>query len=210
MAEAMTYDSLVSDVEAYAENSNADFLAQIPRFIMLAENRLATMVRGLGFLRPVTGFLTAGNPTLAKPNRWRETSSISIVLSTGQKLYLKPRTYEFCRAYNPNPTDTGTPRYYADYGYEHFLFAITPDDDYSFELLYFERPEPLDALNQTTWTTQYAPQLLLYATLLEAQPYLKNPERIPEFKGLFEEAAAMVSGESTRRQVDHTIIRSPE
>jgi hypothetical protein len=35
-------------------------------------------------------------------------------------------------------------------------------------------------------------------------------EKLMEYKSLYEEAAGLVSGESTRRQVDHTIIRSPE
>lgn len=209
MAEAMTYSSLVEDIQNYAERSDTGFIAQVPRFIMMAENRLATTVRGLGFLRIVTGSLTAHSSTLVKPTRWRETSSLGIITATGRK-FLRPRTYEFCRAYAPDPTAYAEPRYYADYGYEHFLLAGTPDIAYNFELSYFERPEPLDSNNQTSWTTQYAPQLLLYASLLEAQPYLKNPERIAEFKGLFEEAAGLVSGESTRRQVDHTVIRSPE
>jgi len=39
MAEGMTYDSLVSDVELYAERHDAEFIDQIPRFIMMAENR---------------------------------------------------------------------------------------------------------------------------------------------------------------------------
>lgn len=209
MAEALTYDSLITDVLAYTERNNSAFAAQIPRFIMLAENKLATTVRGLGYLDIVTGFLTINNGTLVKPARWRETSSFSIVTPTGRK-YLVPRTYEFCRAYAPSPAVYSEPKYYADYGYEHFFIAGIPDSAYAFELAYFQRPEPLDATNQTSWTTQYAPQLLLYATLLEAQPYLKNPERTAEFKQLYDEAAQLVSGESTRRQVDHTTLRSPE
>jgi hypothetical protein len=209
MAEAMNYTSLVSDIQAYAERSDDEFIAQVPRFIMLAENRLASNIRGLGYLRNVTGNLTNGNPQLAKPARWRETASFAIVTSAG-RVWLKPRTYEFCRAYCPDPAVTGQPKYYSDYGYEHFLFAATPDTDYAIELNYYERPEPLDASNQTSWTTQYAPQLILYASLMEAQPYLQRPERYAEFKNLYEEAAGLISSESTRRQVDHTIMRSPE
>jgi hypothetical protein len=181
MAAAMTYDSLVSDIEVYAENTNAAFLTQIPRFIMLAENRLASTIRGLGYLQNVTGTLTLHDGTLVKPNRWRETSSFSIT-DDGERTFLKPRTYEFCRAYAPNDSVYYKPVYYSDYGYEHFLLAGAPDQAYPFELNYFERPEPLDATHQTSWTTQYAPQLLLYASLLEAQPYLMRQEKLMEYK----------------------------
>lgn len=205
----MTYSSLVADIQAYCERDDETFLAQIPRFIMMAENKLASMVRGLGYLRNVNGALTAHDPVLEKPARWRETSSFILVTSSG-RVVLRPRTYEFCTAYAPDRTVYGQPVYYADYGYEHFLLAQTPDIAYTFELNYFERPEPLDDSNQVSWTTQYAPQLLLLACLVEAYTFLRRPEKVVENQQLFQEAATMVSGESTRRQVDHTVIRSPE
>jgi hypothetical protein len=85
VAEALTYSSLVTDISAYTERSNTAFTDQIPRFIMLAENKLATTIRGLGFLRIVTGNLTIHDGTLVKPARWRETSSLSIISPTGRK-----------------------------------------------------------------------------------------------------------------------------
>lgn len=201
MAEGMTYESLVSDVELYAERHDADFIAQIPRFIMMAENRIATEVRGLGLQRYATGTLSLGDPVLAKPSRWRETVSFNITTSTGRQ-YVHQRSYDYCRAFWPDPAVQGTPRYYADYDYEHFFIAGTPDDDYVFELAYYERPEPLDDANQTSWTTQYAPQLLLYATLLEAQPFLKNPDKAKEFMELYNLAKQAISGEDVRRVQD--------
>lgn len=196
MAEALTYDSLLSDVQIYAERDDAPFVSQIPRFVMLAENRLASEVRGLGFQRYVTGNFS-GN-TLPKPARWRETVSINTTVNS-ERVFLQPRTYDYCRAFCPDPTVTGTPRYYADYEYEHYLFVPTPLEPYAFELAYYERPEPLSDENQTNWTTQYAPQLLLYATLMEAQPFLKRPERTAEFQTLYDRALQGISQESSRR-----------
>lgn len=204
MAEALTYSSLVSDVQLYAERTDSPFVDQIPRFIMMAENRLASEVRGLGLQKYVTGTITgtiAGSPViLDKPARWRETISFRITGPTGtNEGFLQERTYDYCRAFCPDALVTGTPRYYADYEYEHYLIVPTPATDYGFELAYYERPEPLSASNQTNWITQYAPQLLLYATLLEAQPFLKRPERIQEFQGLYDRALQGVAQESSRR-----------
>ena len=196
MAEAMTYDSLVNDISGYAERTDNPFTTQIPRFIMMAENRLASEVRGLGLQKYVTGNL-AGN-TMPKPERWRETVSFNITTTTGRK-FLQPRTYDYCRAFAPDPTKQDVPRYYADYEYEHFLVVPTPDQQYAFELAYYERPQPLGDSNQTNWLTQYAPQLLLYAALLEAQPYLKRSERIAEFQGLYDRALQGIAQETSRR-----------
>lgn len=196
MAEAMTYSSLVSDVIVYSERSDAPFSDQVPRFVMMAENRLASEVRGLGLQKYVTGTLN-GN-TIAKPERWRETVSFNITVAS-ERVFLQQRTYDYCRAFCPDPAVTGTPRYYADYEYEHFLVVPTPTSNYAFELAYYERPEPLSDANETNWLTRYVPQLLLYATLLEAQPFLKRPERIAEFQALYDRALQGIAQESTRR-----------
>lgn len=197
--EAMTYDSLMSDIEAYAERSDSAFVTQVPRFIMLAENRIASEVRSLGLVRIVNGVLPINNPTMAKPMRWRETKTFSYINSLGKVVYLKERRYDYCRSFWPSPAQVAAPRYYADYDFEHFFLAATPDAAYQFELAYHERPDPLSATVQTNWTTRYAPQLLLYASLLEAQPFLKNSERIAEFQSLFSMAKAAIQGEEAMR-----------
>lgn len=209
MAASMTYSSLVQDIKDYAERSDKPFVDQIPRFIMMAENRIASEIRGLGYVRFVTGTFAPGDAVVAKPERWRETSSLSITPIGLPSKFLKSRSYSFCKTYWPLQTVEGSPEYYADYGYEHLLIVPTPSADTVFELSYYERPVPLSSDNQTNWTTQYAPQLLLYATLLEAQPFLKLSERIGEFQALFDRAAAGVMNESSRLMSgDQTLARS--
>lgn len=201
---AMTYDSLVQDLINYCERSDQPFLDQVPRFIMMAENRIASESKPLGFLRTVTGNLNG--LILVKPNRWRKTKSFSITAS-GQRKYLFERGYEYCRTYWPDEALEDEPVYYADYDYEHFLIAPTPDSQYAFELQYYERPEPLSSVNQTNWTTQYAPQLILYASLMEAMPFLKTSERIPEFQGLYDRAMSAVIKEDQERVLDASASR---
>ena len=195
---AMTYDSLKADIAIYAERNDEPFVTQIPNFISLAENRLAQEVKPLGFVRVVTGNIN-GN-TLNKPIRWRRTKNFMITVM-GERKFLFERSYEYCRTYAPDAT-AGVPRYYADYDFEHFFIAPFPNAVYPFELSYYERPNPLSDSVQTSWTTQYAPQLLLYASLLEAQPFLKTSERIPEFQGLFDRALNALVQEDQSRALD--------
>jgi hypothetical protein len=195
MAEALTYDSLVSDIATYVERNDEPFVAQVPRFIMLAENRLASEVRGLGYKRVVSFTLNQGTAVVPKPVRWRETVTFSVAGD-----YLYNRSYDFCRSYWPALATTGDPMYYADYDYEHFLVVAPPAVDSPSEIVYFERPEPLSTVNQTNWTTQYAPQLLLYASLLEAQPFLKTSERMTEFNELYGRAIQAIQSEELRRK----------
>jgi hypothetical protein len=204
MAEALTYDSLVSDIQLYAERTDDPFVTQIPRFIMLAENRLASEAKGLGFLKVAT--LTVNSATFEKPARWRETLSFMITTSIGVR-FLYSRDYTYCRIYWPDQALTGIPKFYADYDYTNFLVVPTPNLTYNAELAYYERPDPLSTLNQTNWTTEYAPQLLLYACLLEAQPFLKLQERIPEFQAMYDRALAGLKGEDVSRLSDSSSNR---
>lgn len=114
-----------------------------------------------------------------------------------------PRSYEYLRSYWPDSTQTAeTPVYYADYNYQNFIVAPTPEREIPFELLYWELPALLDDDNQTNWLTEYAPNLLLYAVLLEASPYLKNDDRIPVWQQFYDRAAQAISGEDLRRILD--------
>jgi hypothetical protein len=207
MPEAMTYQSLINDVQVYCERDDDPFVDQIPRMVMLAENRIASEIRGLGAIQVVTSTLSSGNPVLAKPSRWRETVSFTITLANGDKVALQPRGYQYCRSFWPDPTDTGQPRYWADYDYENFFIAGTPNSNYAFELVYYDRPEPLGEVSNTSWYTQYAPQVLLYATLLEAQPFLKLDGRIQTFQAMYDRAVQALGNESMRRMSDATQTR---
>lgn len=207
MAESMTYSSLITDVSRYAERDDASFVDYIPRLIMLAENRIASEIHGLGYVKAAIFNFLDGNPILEKPARWRETRSMSVKVNN-EISYLKYRSYPYCRSYWPNQALTETPLFYADYDYEHYLIAPTPSDDFEGELLYHERPQPLDETNQANWTTQYAPQLILYATLLEAQPWLKLDARIQVFQSMYDRASQMVTQEAQRRAAgDDTLTR---
>lgn len=205
MTTALTYGSLLTDMEVYAERSDDPFLEQRPRLIALAENKLAQEVRGLGFQRYVSGTMS-GN-TLPKPNRWRETISLNITTATGRD-FLFPRSYDYCRTFWPDPALTEQPRYYADYGAEHILIVPTPDDTYAFEWAYYERPEPLDDSNQTNWTTQYAPQLLFYAVMLETQSFLKRPEVLQMWQQMYDRALQALGTETQRQFSDRTQQRT--
>ena len=205
-AEVLTYTSLLTDIQTYVDRDDAPFTTQIPRFVMLAENRIAKEVKQLGFKRYVTDFMQVGVSIITKPARWRETVSFNIGtgVSNTTRTTIYSRTYEWCRAFCPDPTVTGQPRYYSDYDFTHFLIAATPNFAYPFELVYYERPEPLSNAVQTSWTTENAPELLLAACLLEASTFLKSDERTPMWQAMYDRAAQNVTHEDNQRVTDRS------
>jgi len=77
--------------------------------------------------------------------------------------------------------------------------APTPAAAYTFEILYYERVQPLDSTNQTNWFTIYAPQALLYGSLLQAMPFLKNDERLPLWQAQYQQIVSTLKAEDVIR-----------
>jgi len=197
-AVVMTYDSLVLDIQQYLERIDAATLAKIPLFIMLCEQKLAADIKFLGNLTVNASTMTVGANVIDKPARWRKTVSMNITVA-GERQPVLLRKYEYLREYWPNATSTEVPKYYCDYDYTHWLVAPTPALAYEFEVLYYERAQPLDSSNQTNWFTQYSPQAMLYGSLLQAMPYLKNDARLPMWKAEYDEIVRVLKGEDLTR-----------
>ena len=214
MPTAMTYNSLLDDLRAYLERgatlaTDPTVYEMLPMLIGMAERRLARELKIQGTVNVVTSILVVGQSVYDKPDRWRETVSMFVGTGTGNntRSEIYPRAYEYIRSYWPNPTTTGTPRFYADYDYSHWLIAPTPASALPMEILYYELPPLLDDTNQTNWFTEYAPNALLYATLLESAPFLKNDERIATWEGFYNRSVAALIGEDIRQISDRGIIR---
>lgn len=207
MAVVMTYNSLVNDIETYLERTDQETVDKIPTFIMLAEQVLAAELKFLGNLTVNTSNFVQGQAIVDKPARWRKTVSMNVTVG-GERFPVLLRKYEYLREYWPDPAEESVPKFYCDYDYTHWLVAPTPDDDYSFEVLYYERLQPLDSTNQTNWFTQYAPQALLYGSLLQAMPFLKNDERIPIWQAQYDKVVGVLKVEDVARIGDRqTIVR---
>ena len=197
-AAVMTYDSLVENIQSYLERTDTATLDKIPLFIMLAEQVIASEIKFLGNLNVVESTMVAGNPVIIKPTRWHKTVSMNITVD-GKKYPVFLRKYEYLREYWPDQTQTDVPKFYCDYNYENWLVAPTPATNYSFEVLYYERVQPLDSTNQTNWFTVYAPQALLYGSLLQAMPFLKNDERTPMWQQQYTAIMNTLKTENTQR-----------
>jgi hypothetical protein len=204
-AAVMTYDSLVDDISTYLERTDQATLNKIPTFIMLAEQVIASEIKFLGNLTVQQSTMVATQPIIDKPARWHKTVSMNVVVA-GQRQPVLLRKYEYLREYWPDPTQVDVPKFYCDYDYTHWLVAPSPASNYTFEVLYYERIQPLDSSNQTNWFTIYAPQAMLYGTLLQAMPFLKNDERIPMWQAQYDKIIQVLKTEDITRIGDRQAI----
>lgn len=215
MATTTTFASLQTDLRRYLERgftmaSDEIVYEQLPRLINLAERRIARELKVQGLINVVTSAFQPGLAVYPKPDRWRTTVSFNFGQGTNNSQYtqLWPRSYEYIRSYWPDREQTGVPVFYADYDYTNWIVSPTPDAAYPFEVLVYQLTPLLDDTNQSNWLTEYAPQLLLYASLLEATPFLKNDERIGVWQQMYDRAAQALNGEDLSKILDRSAKRT--
>lgn len=217
MPAAMTYDSLLEDLRRYIERGNpsdTEVYTQLPKLIGLCERDIAQKLKILGFINVVTDVMVAGVSVYQKPDRWRETASINIGLPDtavppvyNTRKFIHARSYDYCRRYWPTSTERDVPEFYADYDYNHWLIVPTPVAAYPWEAVYWHLPPLLDDTNQTNWVTAYAPGALLYGTLVQAMPFLKNDERKDTWDPMYKEQLSGLDGQDLQRIIDRTTTR---
>ena len=203
-AYVMTYDNLVLDVQRYMERNDQSFVEQIPSLIGLAEQALAAELKTLLQLVVVETTLQAGQYIVQKPARWRKTISFK---SNGQPLLERSQDY---LAQLTAESSAGTPKYYGSYDYDNWMISPTPSADTQVEITYYSRIQPLDTANQQNLFTREAPQALLFGTLLQAQGYLKNQDKLVIWKQYYTDAITALKGEDKSRNIDrNTMVLEP-
>lgn len=208
MPVAMTYDSLVTDLQNYLQRTDELIVNQIPRFIMLSQQAVSRDLKILGFREEVTGTFDGAaqsNGMMQKPADWRKTIAMWVSVGTTFDMHspVYERTYEFVREVFPDPTVQGTPRYYADADWKHWLVLPAPNPSIApyFKIAYYGTLTFIDETTQTNWLTENAPDWLLYRCLKEAAGFVKTDERIPVWDQNYGQAT-----QSLLKQEQHGLI----
>ena len=157
-----TYSDLKTKVASYL--ARTDLTDQIPDFIRFAELRLRRELRIRQMLKSVTTTTTGGDSTVELPSDFLEARDFYVSTNPIQPLtYSSPAIF----SRNTKSTTSGKPLDYTILASEFKLSPI-PDTTYTLELLYFAAPTFLGDSNSSNVFMANAPDVLLYASLLEA------------------------------------------
>ena len=174
----MNYTELQTAVEDYTENtfSAADFATMTE----LAEQRIYNSVQLPALRKNVTGTLTSGNQYLAAPVDFLSVFSLAVIDGSGNYEYLLNKDVNFIRSAFPNPSTTGTPKYYALFGPDSsnlteltFILGPTPSAGLTAELHYFYYPVSIVTAG-TSWLGDNFDSVLFNAVMLEAARFMKQ------------------------------------
>ena len=227
---AYTYATLTTAIRDYTEVDDTVFTqAVIDDFIMQAEHRVnielpmdsdrfvqeGTMAADVNNIRVPAGALFVRGVEVFNANNTTE---------AGTWLEKKDQTYlsEYIGRLTGPEGDltsqdvTGKPKYYSMFGGATGLtdttsgsiyLAPTPDVNYEFRIYYNKQTTGLSAANTTTYISNYFPQGLLYACLVEAFGYLKGPmEMLTYYENRYKTAIQQFAGMQLgrRRRDDYT------
>jgi hypothetical protein len=182
-----SYSELQTAVASYL--ARTDLTSQITDFIRFAELRLRRELRIRQMLKSVTTTTTSGDSTVELPSDFLEIRDF--VVSTNP---LQPLTYSSPSAFSRNArtTESGKPLDYTILANE-FQLAPIPDSAYTVKLLYYAAPEFLSDTNSSNAFVANAPDALLYAALLEAEPFLMNDARINTWGTMYDRAISTLT-----------------
>lgn len=171
-------NNLYTMIQDYCATTETSFVAQIPNFVQLAEERIYNSVQLPAIRKNVTGTMTAGNKYLTLPTDWLSIFSIAVInpentLGKTDQKFLIDKDVNFIRETYPNPAYQGTPQHYADFDSTTLILGPTPDVSYSVELHYFGYPTSIVSAG-TSWLGNNFGEVLLYGAVREGYLYLKG------------------------------------
>ena len=193
-----TFTTLKSAIQDYTQNTETSFVSNLPTFIVQAEDRIIKSVELPNFRKNVTGTFTASNQYLSTPSDYLYPYSLAVLDSDSNYSYLLNTDVSFMREAYPLVSTTGTPKHYAQFDDTTFIVGPTPNSNFTTELHYFYIPQSItESSNGTTWLGTNSPEVLLYASLLEAYTFMKGePDLMMNYEKRFQEALQRLTLES--------------
>ena len=216
---AYTLTNLQDDIRDYTEVDSTVFSTGVLNtMIKNAENRIYRDSDSDDNRFYATSNLVTGNRYVTIPSDLRIIRYIQLKDSNNKQVFLEKRDTSFMSEfYNTPATQSGLPRYYANWDANFWVVAPTPNATFEITLAYIKQPTSLtdSSVSSTgTFISNKYQDLLLYAALVEAYGYLKGPaDMLQYYEGSYRRALQSYSieqqGRRRRDEWQDGVIRTP-
>jgi hypothetical protein len=177
------YADLRSEVAGWLARS--DLTSAVPGFIQNWEEKFYRQPKNFGRWMEASLSETIASGVIAVPDDYLALKYAYLNTNPAQRLD-RVSINQMYGTY-PRNMSPDRPRWIArDVG--NFVFGSPPDSDYEVRGIYWAKPTLLrDFASDAAahWIIENAPDLALYGSLLEAQPYLRNDARIPTWQSMY-------------------------
>lgn len=193
-------------INNYADLQNAildycdrpELTTQVQLWIQLTEAKIKRILRRT----TVRTSVTINGDQNALPSAVAELRSVRLVTGNPNlDLPLDIGTNEMLSEFRANHgTATGRPQKASVFGTNQLMVAPTPDSAYTAEIFYYQGLTPLTVATPVNAVITEAPDLYLWGALTMAEPWLKNDDRMPMWKSLFDEALQQLNDVAEREE----------
>ena len=191
-----TYAELLQAVENWLHrDGDTTIESRAPEFVRMGELRIYRDLR----IRPMEASLssTIASGVIAVPSGYVALKTAYIDGTPIQKLERKDAEWIH---YNwPTRSSSGKPGFIARDG-DNFIFGPYPDSTYTVKGTYYKRLDALSNSNTTNWFTTNAPDLLLWAALAEAEPFVMNDQRALMWEAKYKAVKDKVQAEDDQEE----------
>jgi hypothetical protein len=180
---AITHSNFLTQVRNYTEvDSNVLTDAIIQDFIKSVELDVAGKVDYDDLRKYSTSNFTVNNRYVLLPSDCIFIRSVQVIDSSNNRLFLEKRDTSFISEYAPNDSETGTPKYWANWEDNVqqgavILVAPTPATADTVQINFIKQPPNFTSTNSTYLST-YQESMLLHGVLSEAFRFLKGPDNL--------------------------------
>lgn len=186
MALITGYTSLLATLQSYL--ARGDLAADVPGFVQTFEEAFCRQPKNHGAWMEQELSETIASGVIPVPDDYLNLKNAYIDASPSTPLSLV--SLDVMLGTYPRGLDTGRPIWLARQRNE-FIFGQQPDSGYAIKGTYWGKPVVLRSFSADAaahWLIVNAPDLVLYGSLLQAEPYIKNDSRILTWKSFYADA----------------------
>ena len=196
-----TYSELQTAVANWLDRD--DLTARIPEFIALAEARFNRILRLRSMEAKYTANTVAGQRNLALPANYIQMRNFQVNSNPLTPLsYVTPEIYD--RLWGGSTS--GTPKFYTILANE-VSFGPIPASVMQVEMLFYKKFDNLSVTTTTNLLLTDAPDIYLYGSMLEAEPFIMNDERVPLWATALERAVTDMQEQDNKDRHSGSALR---
>lgn len=185
----------------------ADWLADdtltsyITDFVTLAEARIYRELKIRQMETALSSAISSG--VIAVPSGYTKMKWAYVNGSPTTPLQVVSLEYLYSKF--PTRSSDGKPRFMAREG-ANFIFGPYPDSTYTIKGTYYKKLDVLSDANTTNWLITDAPDLLLFASLVEAKAFIKDDPRIALWESRYQHAKSMIEDQDRDEEFSSSSI----
>ena len=216
---AYTLTNLQDDIRNYTEVDDGGLSTGVlATIIKNAENRIYRDSDSDDNRFYATSNLQAGNRYVTIPSDLRVIRYAQLKNAAGDQVFLEKKDTSYMAEFYDTPgTQSGFPKYYANWDANFWVVAPTPDSTYQITLAYIKQPDSITTGTTSTTGTYVSNKyqdLLLYACLVEAYGYLKGPADLLQYyeqsyRRALQSYSIEQQGRRRRDEYQDGVIRTP-